>query len=224
MTDLSSRNAAAPPAPRLTLFDYWRSGAAYRTRIALNLKGLAYQRIPVDLRDGEQSAPAYLAVNGQGLVPTLEIDGRRLSQSPAILEWLEEVYPDPPLLPKAPLDRAIVRAMAAVIGCDIHPLNNLRVQQRLRGSLHASEAEVSAWIDRWIRAGFEGLEPLVATHGGLYAFGDRPTFADCYLAPQVYSAERFKVDLTDFPTLRRVVDQALQHPAFAAAHPDAVAP
>ena len=204
---------------QLILHDYWRSGAAYRTRIALHLKGLAFAQIGVDLRLGEQRAADYLAVNPQGLVPTLEADGQRIGQSPAILEWLEEVHPDPALLPKTPAARAVVRGMAAVIGCDVHPLGNLRVLQQLRGQFDASEDQVAAWIGRWIGAGFTALETLVARHGGLFAYGDLPTFVDCYLIPQVYGAQRFKVDLEPYPAIRRVAAHAATLPAFQAAHP-----
>jgi len=207
-------------APALLLHDYWRSGAAYRVRIALNLKGLAFSQIAVDLRGGAQRSPDYLALNPQGLVPRLDVDGFALTQSGAILEWLEETHPSPPLLPPQPKGRAIVRAMAAIVGCDIHPLNNLRVLQALRGSLGASETQIKAWIGRWILEGFEALEVLVTAHGGLFAFGDHPTFADCYLTPQVYSADRFEIDLAPFPAIRRVVDHATSQPSFRAAHPN----
>jgi maleylpyruvate isomerase len=205
--------------PNLTLYDYWRSGAAHRTRIALHLKGLSFRQLSVDLRAGAQSRPAYRDLNAQGLVPTLEADGQCLGQSTAILEWLEEVHPQPALLPSTPQARAVVRAMAAIIGSDIHPLNNLRVQQQLRGPLGASEAQVNAWISRWVREGFTALEAMIVAHGGQFAYGDTPTFVDCYLIPQVYSAERFKVDLTDFPAIRRVAAHAAGLPAFQAAHP-----
>ena len=205
---------------KLVLYDYWRSGAAYRTRIALHLKGLAFDQVSIDLRLGEQREEAYLSRNPQGLVPLLEADGRSLIQSVAILEWLEEVHPQPPLLPTDPEGRSLVRAMAAIVGCDVHPLNNLRVLQQLRGPLGASEEQVGAWIARWITEGFTALEAMIAAHGGLYAHGDAPTLADCYLTPQVYSAERFAVDLTAFPAIRRVSAHARGQPAFLAAHPD----
>jgi maleylpyruvate isomerase len=204
---------------RLVLHGYWRSGTSYRTRIALHLKDLAFDQVPVDLRAGEQRQEADLAHNPQGLVPTLEADGLRLTQSPAILEWLEERFPDPPLLPEKPEARAIVRAMAALVGCDIHPLNNLRVLQQLRG-LGVDETATSDWTSRWITEGFAALESLIAEHGGGYAFGDRPTLADCYLVPQAYSAERFIVDLSPFPRILDVVERAREHPAFIAAHPE----
>jgi maleylpyruvate isomerase len=204
----------------LILHAYWRSGTSYRTRIALNLKGLAYEVRPVDLRAGEQSADGYRRLAPQGLVPALEADGQVLIQSPAILEWLEETHPDPPLLPRDPAGRAVVRAMAAVIGCDIHPLNNLRVLRALKRDLGADDIALAAWEARWIGDGFAALETLIDRHGGLYCFGDSPTLADCYLAPQVYSAERFGVDLRPYALLRGVHARLGALPAVAAAHPD----
>lgn len=204
----------------MILHGYWRSGAAYRTRIALNLKGLAYDQQGVDLRQGAQKSDAFLALNPQGMVPALEIDGAVLTQSPAILEWLEETHPSPPLLPADPVARAQVRAMAALIGCDIHPLNNLRVGKALRETFAADQAAVDAWAARWIKPGFAALETLVARHGAGWGFGDAPTVADCYLIPQIYSARRFNVALEDFPHLLAVDAAAAGHPAFAAAHPD----
>ena len=204
----------------LILYGYWRSGTSYRTRIALNLKALDYEQRPVDLRAGAQRDPEFLRLNPQGLVPALATDDGVLTQSPAILEWLEEVHPEPPLLPQDPSGRAQVRAMAALVACDIHPLNNLRVLQSLRRDLSASEEQVSGWTARWITAGFAALEPLVARHGAGFAFGEAPTLADCCLVPQIYSAERFGVDLSPFPGVAAAGRRAAEHPAFAAAHPD----
>lgn len=204
----------------MILHNYWRSGTSYRTRIALELKGLAYEQRGVDLRQGVQKSEAYLALNPQGLVPALEIDGAVLIQSPAILEWLEETHPTPPLLPSDPVDRAHVRAMAAVIGCDIHPINNLRIGKALREEFGADQAAVDAWAGRWIHAGFEALEAMVAAHGQGWCFGAAPTLADCYLIPQIYSAHRFNVPLDAFPRLLAIDAAAQQHPAFVAAHPD----
>jgi len=202
------------------LHDYWRSGTSYRTRIALNLKGLAYEAVPVDLRTGDQRSEAYRALNPQGLVPALEIDNDLvLTQSPAILEWLEETHPAPALLPSLAADRAVVRSMAALIGCDVHPLNNLRVLKAVR-DLGADQAGVDAWAGRWILDGFAALEVQVQRHGDGWCLGDAPTLADCYLIPQIYSARRFNVDLTAFPRLLAVETQAARHPAFVAAHPD----
>ena len=200
----------------LVLHGFWRSGTSYRTRIALNLKGVAYRQIGIDLRAGDQRSEAFLALNPQGLVPALETDDGVLTQSSTILEWLEECYPDPPLLPVGPGDRAVVRAMAATVACDIHPLNNLRVLNAVR----ELGGEQKAWTARWIVAGFAALEAQIARHGGGFAFGDRPTLADCHLVPQVYSAERFEVDLSPFPRLMAAATAARAVPAVAAAHPD----
>ena len=204
----------------MILHGYWRSGTSYRTRIALNLKGLAYETAPVDLRTGAQTSDAYRALNPQGLVPALETDdGLVLTQSPAILEWLEETCPTPALLPSLPADRAVVRAMAALIGCDIHPLNNLRVLKAVR-ALGADQAGVDAWAGRWILDGFAALEALVVRHGEGWCFGAAPTLADCYLMPQLYSARRFNVDLAAFPRLLEIEARAEVHPAFIAALPE----
>jgi maleylpyruvate isomerase len=205
-------------AAAVILHGYWRSGTSYRTRIALELKGLAYSQAAVDLRVGAQRSDSFLALNPQGLVPALETDeGVILTQSPAILEWLDERYPDPPLLPRDLAERATIRAMAATIGCDIHPLNNLRVLTAVR----ALDADaVPGWTARWIAAGFAALEVMIARCGRGFAYGDAPTLVDCYLVPQVYSAERFGVDLASYPQLREAAEHARAHPAFAAAHPD----
>lgn len=204
----------------MILHGYWRSGTSYRTRIALNLKGLTYEQRGVDLRQGDQRSAAYLRLNPQGLVPALEVDGTVLTQSPAILEWLEETYPTPPLLPIDPVARAQVRAMAALIGCDIHPLNNLRVGKALREDFGADQAAVDAWAAHWIAPGFAALESLVAQYGDGWCFGDAPTLADCYLIPQIYSARRFNVALGAFSRLLAIEAAADADPAFQAAHPD----
>ncbi|HJO66735.1 MAG TPA: maleylacetoacetate isomerase [Sphingomonas sanguinis] len=185
----------------LTLHGYWRSSAAYRVRLALGLKGLSYDSIAHDLRTGAQRTEAFRALQPQGLVPALETSDGVLIQSPAILEWIEERYNDPPLLPEDSAGRAVVRAMAAIVACDIHPINNLRVLTHLREELHADEAAIRHWIGRWVTEGFDALETLIARHGAGYAYGDRPTLADCHILPQVYNAERFAVDLTPFPKL-----------------------
>ena len=204
----------------MLLHGYWRSGTSYRTRIALNLKGLSYEQATLNLLAGAQTSEAYQALNPQGLVPALEVDGAVLTQSPAILEWLEDVHPEPPLLPRSPGDRAVVRAMAAAIGCDIHPLNNLRVLKALRRKLDASPEQMDAWPARWIGDGFAALEVLIERHGDGFAFGAAPTLADCYLVPQVYSARRFKVDLAAYPRLVAATARAAELEPFAAAHPD----
>lgn len=207
-----------PPAIRL--HGYWRSGTSYRTRIALNLKGVDYAQVTHDLRRGDQRSPDYLAMAPQGLVPALEIDGLVLTQSPAILEWIEERWPEPALLPSDRDARAIVRGMAALIGCDIHPLNNLRVLKTLKKDFQASQEQIDGWAGQWIGAGFVALEQMVARHGAGFAFGSAPTLVECYLVPQLYSAERFGVDLSAYPRLTQVGERAGALEAFARAHPD----
>ena len=204
----------------LILHAYWRSGTSYRTRIALNLKGLAYQVRPVNLLQGEQLEAPYRNIQPQGLVPALEAGGSVMTQSPAILEWLEEAHPEPPLLPAGAADRATVRAMAALIGCDIHPLNNLRVLRQLRRQLKASDEQLLAWETRWIGDGFAALEVEIGRRGAGFCFGDAPTLADCYLIPQVYSAIRFGVDLEPYPLIRAIDQRAGALEAFVLAHPD----
>jgi maleylacetoacetate isomerase/maleylpyruvate isomerase len=203
----------------LILHSAWRSSAAYRVRIALNLKGLAYDIVPVNLVSSQHLEPAYAALNPQRLLPVLEVGGRTLTQSLAILEWLDETTPQPPLLPADAFDRAIVRTMAHIVASDIHPVNNLRILRALTG-LGVDEPGREAWIGRWIADGFTALETMIAEHGGDFAFGDVPGLADLCLVPQVYNAERFKTDLTPFPAIRAVAARAAQHPAFAAAHPN----
>lgn len=203
-----------------TLHSAWRAGAPYRVRIGLQLKGATYDYAPVDLIAGEQREPAYRAVNPQGLTPALDLgDGAVLAQSLAILEWLEETIPEPPILPRSALDRAMVRRMAGIVACDIHPLNNTRVGRKL-SKMGIDQAGITDWIHGWIRDGFDALEPLVAAHGGRFAFGDTPTIADCCLVPQVYSARRFELDVTPWPALVGAADRAVEHPAFVAAHPN----
>jgi len=191
----------------LTLHGYWRSSAAYRVRLALALKGLSYDSVSHDLRTGAQRAEAYRALQPQGLVPVLDGPDGALIQSPAILEWLEERYPDPPLLPADPAGRAVVRAMAAIVACDIHPINNLRVLTMLRQDMMADDDAVGRWIAYWIAEGFAALEELIARHGRGYAYGDTPTLADCHVLPQVYNAERFAVDLSPYPHLAAAADR-----------------
>ncbi|OHD06186.1 maleylacetoacetate isomerase [Sphingopyxis sp. RIFCSPHIGHO2_12_FULL_65_19] len=204
----------------ILLHGFWRSSAAYRVRIALGLKGLAYRQQPLDLLAGEQHGDAYAAIAPHHLVPALEHDGRVLIESPAILEWIDAKWPTPPLLPGDIDDAAAVRGMAALIACDIHPLNNLRVLNAIRGDFAATNPQVKAWIARWITDGFAALETLVGRHGGNFAFGDTPTLADCYLVPQIDSAERYSVDLAPFPRLCAAADAARALPAVAAARPE----
>lgn len=205
----------------LVHYTYANSSAAYRTRIALNLKGLKpEERFVHLLKDGgQQHAPAYAALNPMELIPTL-IDGEAIiGQSLAIIEYLDEVYPAPPLLPKAPVDRAHVRQIALGIACDIHPVNNLRIRQYLKKDLAVSDEASSAWYRHWIDAGFRGVEALLDAEGP-YAFGDAPTLADIVLVPQVANARRFAVPLDAYPRILRADATARAHPAFAAAAPD----
>ncbi|HWA22964.1 MAG TPA: maleylacetoacetate isomerase [Caulobacterales bacterium] len=204
----------------MKLYSFWRSSAAYRARIGLALKGLAYDYAPVNLRAGEQNAPAYRAIQPQGLVPALEADGDVFPQSLAILEWLDETHPAPPFLPKRAADRAMVRAMAYAVACDIHPLNNLRVLKYLRTTLHADKPAVAAYQAHWIGAGFEALERMVETHGGGYCFGDAPTLADICLVPQIANAAWLSLDMRPYPRLAAINARARAHPAFEAAAPE----
>ncbi len=203
----------------LRLYSAKRASAPYRVRIALQLKGVPFDLVPIDLVAGEQRGDAYDGVNRQHLVPTLETPDGLLTQSLAIIDWLEETHPEPPLLPQTPFARAIVRRIADVIACDIHPVNNLRILTAL-GALGVDQAGVAAWARRWIGDGLAAIEPVVAEHGGVFCLGDAPTLADCCLIPQLYNARRFDTDLTPYRALLRVEAVALAHPAFQAAHPD----
>ena len=214
----------------MKLYNYFRSGTSHRLRIALALKGLHPDYVPVDLLHGEQAGAAYRAVNPQGLVPALEVDGQVLIQSPAIIEWLDETYPEPPLLPRAPLQRARVRALAAVVGCDMHPLNNRRVLEYLRGELGCDSAAVNAWCGAWMSAGFDALDKLLAADPsrGRFSFGGAPSVADVYLVPQLTTARRFHVDLERWPRLLDIEAACLELQPFRdaapAAQPDAPKP
>ncbi len=216
----ADRTLPVTDQPELVLHGYWRSGTSYRTRIALNIKGLHYRTIPHDLRAGEQRSELFLDLNPQGLVPALQAGGKVLTQSSAILEWLDETYPAPPLLPSDPDARAIVRAMAMTIACDIHPLNNLRVLIALGREFGADDTAKAAWVRRWIADGFVALDGMIGKHGGRYAFGDSLTIADCHLVPQVYAARRFDVPLEPYPAVCAAAANAEQVPQVAAAHPD----
>ena len=205
---------------RPLLYDYWRSSASYRVRIALALKGVEYERVPVDLLAGGQKGEDYLARNPQGFVPLLEIDGHRIPQSLAICNYLEFTRPEPHIVPANHAERAHVLGLAMIVGCDIHPLNNLRVLKHITRELGADETAKREWIHRWISEGFTALEAMAAPRAGRFLFGDSPTLADIFLVPQMYNARRFEVPLDDFPLLVRVDEEATRHPAFAAAHPD----
>jgi maleylacetoacetate isomerase len=205
----------------MKLYGYFRSSAAFRVRIALNLKKRDYETAAIHLRRNDQSRPDYLAVNPQGLVPTLDDGGRRLIQSLAIIEYLEETYPDPPLLPNGPEDRSRVRALAEIVACDIHPINNLRVLRYLMHSLGHDETAVATWYNHWIEAGFQALERLLAgdARTGAFCHGNTPGLADIALVPQVVNAERYRLDLTPYPTITRIFENCMKLDAFAAAHP-----
>ena len=203
----------------MKLYSYFRSSAAYRTRIALNLKGLAFETVPIHLPKDDQHAPEFRAVNPQERVPALALEnGEVLLQSLAIMEYLDEVYPDPPLLPKEPIERARVRAVADIIACDIHPLNNLAPLNYLRNAIKADQGAVRAWYAHWIATGFEAIEELIKP--GPYAFGRDVTIADICIVPQVANALRFRVPLERFPKIVAVDAAAIKIPAFDAARPE----
>jgi maleylpyruvate isomerase len=203
----------------MKLHGYFRSSASYQVRIALNLKGLSAEHLAHHLRKGEQCAPAYLAINPQGLVPTLEDENTVLTQSLAIIEWLDETHPTPPLLPKDPLRRAKVRAFALVVACDTHPVQNLKVLARLR-QLGLPEAQVTEWAAWANREGLTACEKLIASEAGPFCFGAQPTIADLCLVPQLANARRFGVDLAAFPRLLKAEAAATNIKAFADAAPD----
>jgi maleylacetoacetate isomerase len=202
------------------LYDYWRSSAAYRVRIALTLEGVEYESRSINLAQGEPKSDQYRALNPQGLVPMLEIDGHRLTQSLPIISYLDLRFQNQPLLPNSAEARSHVLAMAHSIACDIHPLNNLRVLKYLKGELGRSQDEVDRWYAHWINEGFPALEALAAPRSGQFLFGDGPTMADVCLVPQMYNARRFDVPLDSYPTLLRAEENANRLEAFAAAHPE----
>jgi len=208
----------------MKLYNFWRSGTSHRLRIALNLKGLSAEYLAVHLGKEEHLKDAFKAVNPQMLVPALALDnGEVLIQSPAIIEWLEETHPTPALLPAGASERARVRALAALVGCDIHPINNRRILEALRQQFKADEATVNAWCATWITAGFDAYEALLAAdpERGAFSFGHTPTVADCYLIPQVESARRFKVDLSRWPLISAIDQACGQLDAFQRAAPAA---
>jgi maleylacetoacetate isomerase/maleylpyruvate isomerase len=200
------------------LYTYFRSSAAFRVRIALNLKGLAYEPAFVHLARGEHRAPGYAALNPQQLVPVLEDGGRPLTQSLAILEYLEETHPHPPLLPKDPPGRARVRSLALLVACEIHPLNNLRTLTYLRKSLGQDEEQVSAWYRHWIADGLARVEADLL-QSETFCYGDTPTIADCCLVPQVFNAKRYQCDLSPYPRAMRVFGECMKLEAFERAQP-----
>jgi len=207
----------------VTLFDYYRSSASYRVRIALNLKRVAYDSVSVHLVHGDQRAPDNLARNPQGFVPTLEIDGHRLTQSLAIIDYLDAKYPDPPLVSRDPAARSKTLAQALLIAADIHPIDNLRVLNYLRDVLGVDQAGRDAWYRHWVAEGFRALEAMAAD-AGTFLGGDAPDLADICLVPQMFNARRFSLPLDDYPTLVRIDAACAALDPFAAAHPDRVEP
>jgi maleylacetoacetate isomerase/maleylpyruvate isomerase len=204
------------------IYSYFRSSASYRVRIALNLKKLDYDTLPVHLAKGEQRSEGYLAVNAAGLVPALADDGHVLTQSLAIIEYLDELHPEPPLLPGRAVDRARIRAIAQTIACEIHPLNNLGVLSYLRDALDVDETARSAWYHHWVEKGLSTVEGLLADpRTGVFCHGDAPTLADCCLVPQVFNAQRFACSLTHVPTVMRIFERCMALEAFQRAAPAA---
>ena len=203
----------------MELFSYFRSSAAWRVRIALALKGLDYDYRAIHLLKNEQTGEAYSAVSASQLVPTLDDGGVRLSQSMAIIEYLDETHPAPPLLPPTALGRAQVRALAQDIACEIHPLNNLRVLRYLVHEMGVAEDQKDRWIRHWIEGGLAVVEQRLREHAGQFCFGDTPGLADCVLVPQIFNAQRFECRLDHLPELMRVFGNCMARPAFAQTHP-----
>ena len=206
----------------MKLYNYFRSSASFRVRIALNLKGLGYEYVPVHLAKGEHKQPAFAALTGEGLVPLLETDdGQRLTQSMAIIEYLDEAHPQPALLPADAAGRARVRALAQIVACEIHPLNNLRVLKYLVHDLQASEEAKNSWYQHWVATGLKAYEARLSERVGSFSHGDAPTLADCCLVPQIFNAQRFNCDLTPYPRTMAAFDACMQLPAFQKAQPSA---
>jgi maleylpyruvate isomerase len=208
----------------MKLYTFFRSSASYRVRIALNLKGISYEQVPVHLRrgGGEQLGAVYKAINPQALVPALADGGRILTQSLAIMEYLDEKYPHPPLLPKDPADKALVRSMALIIACEVHPIQNLRVLNYVKSEYQQTDDQVNRWAQHWISLGFSALEQMVlsAPNRGKFCFGDSPTLADICLIPQLGNARRYHCDLAQYPTLMSIEKSCMAVPAFANAAPE----
>jgi maleylacetoacetate isomerase len=214
----------------IRLYDYWRSSAAYRVRIVLNLKHIPYESVPVNLLAAEQAGPENRARNPQGLVPTLKVDGAMLTQSLAIIDYLDATYPDPPMLPRAPLARAAAQAQALVLAADVHPIGNLRVLKRLESQFGADQPAKDAWMRHWVGAGLDALETMAgkaadgAAGEGPFLGGVAPGLADVCLVPQLYNARRFAMDVSAWPKLAAVDAACAEVAAIAAAHPDRVRP
>lgn len=207
----------------MKLYNYFRSSASFRVRIAMALKGLSYEYLPVHLARGDHKLPAYADIAAEGLVPLLELDdGTRLAQSMAIIEYLDETHPEPPLLPSDALGRARVRALSQIVACEIHPINNLRVLKYLVRELKVEEEPKNTWYRHWVRSGLEAFEKqLAAGPTGRYCHGDTPTLADCLLVPQIFNGQRFNVSFDGLTHTMRVFDHCMAHPAFQAAEPKA---
>ena len=204
----------------MRLYDYWRSSAGYRVRIALHLKGLAYEAVPVNLRGGAQRTLDYIGRNPQGLVPTLEDGEARLTQSLAIIEYLEETHPQPALIPKEARERSRVRSLSLLIACEIHPLNNLRTLQYLKRQLGQNEEQINTWYRHWIAEGLSKLEAeLRYPATGKFCHGDAPTMVDCCLVPQIFNAKRYDCDLSAYPETMRIFDACMKLEAFDRAQP-----
>jgi maleylacetoacetate isomerase len=205
------------------LYDYYRSSASYRVRIALNIKHISYEALPVNLinQGGEQHHPDYLKINPQGLVPTLDENGHIINQSLAIIEYLDEICPTPALLPQTPLARAKVRSLALIIACDVHPLNNLRVLNRLRHQFDANEEQVTSWYHLWLQEGFHAFEQQLQSmaHKGHFCYGNEASMADICLIPQVYNAKRFDFSLAPYPLINEIYEHCMTLPAFQNAAP-----
>lgn len=208
----------------MKLYTFFRSSASYRVRIALNLKGVRYEQAPIHLRraGGEQLQPAFKALNPQALVPALEDDGRILTQSLAIIEYLDEKFPNPPLLPKDPADKALVRSMALVIACEVHPIQNLRVLNYVKSAYNQTDEQVNRWSRHWMNLGFTALEQLIVTqpNRGRFCVGDMPTLADICLVPQLGNARRYGCDLSQYRAIQSIEKNCMALAAFSDAAPE----